>query len=195
MIQLFIEGVSSALLPCSLTLAIPALAVALASRTESTAGLLGYGAALLGSSWLRFSDRSAELTPLTIAGLMAAGTVILVLPVIRRLDVISALGGLLVGVAAAALWEPCVGAAFGGLLDDLPSSGVLGLLRFSIYLIGVVTPMIGVGVVMHYLPDVVTLPLRPVMLVVGVVTLAVLSFTVAIGRQDEILARLTELSV
>ncbi len=194
MIRLLLEGFSSALLPCSLTLAVPALAVALASRTESTSGLIGFATSLVGFSWLRFSDRSETLSAMTIAGLLAAGAVILVMPVIRRLDVVSALGGLLVGIAAAELWEPCVGAAFGGLLDDLPSSGGGGMALFAIYLVGVMAPMIAIGVGLHLLPDVITLPLRPVMLVVGVATLAVLSFTVAIGQQDQILGRLTQLS-
>ncbi len=194
MIGLLVEGFSSALLPCSLTLAVPALAVAFASRTESTAGLIGFAASLLGFSWLRFSDRAEELPRLTIAALLAVGTVVVVLPVIRRLDAVSALGGLLVGIAAAALWEPCVGAEFGGLLDDLPTRGGLGMAMFAIYLAGVTAPIIAAGIALHFVPDVITLPIRPVMLVSGVVVLTALAFTVAIGQQDQILAQLTRLS-
>lgn len=194
MITLFLEGIASSVLPCTLTLLVPALAVALASRTESTAGLVGYGASVVGFSWLRFSDRADELPRLTIAGLLAVGAVVLVLPVIRRLDVVSALGGLLIGIAAAALWEPCDGVAFASLLEGLPGRAGGGMALFAVYLIGVLAPMIGVGLVLHHVPDALTLPLRPVMLVSGLVTLAALSFTVAIGQQHQILARLAELS-
>ncbi len=194
MLKLLFEGFSAALLPCTFTIALPALAVALASRTESTAGLIGYGASLLGFSWLRFSARADELPRLTVAGLVAAGTVVLVLPVIRRLDVVSALGGLLVGIAAAALWEPCVGQEFGSLLNGLPSRGPVGMALFAIYLAGVMAPMVAVGLALHHLPDAITLPLRPVMLTIGVAFLAALSFTVAIGQHEQILGRLTQLS-
>ncbi len=194
MIRLLFEGFSSALLPCSLTLAVPALAVALASRTESTAGLVGFATSLLGFSWLRFSDRAEALPRLTIAGLLAVGAIVLVLPVVRRLDVVSALGGLLIGLSAAALWEPCVGAEFGRLLDELPARGGTGMALFAAYVIGVTAPILAVGVVLHFMPDVLTLPLRPLMSVTGVAMLAILSFTVAIGQQDQVLSRLSQLS-
>lgn len=194
MFELLAEGVSSALLPCSLTVALPALAVALAARTESTSGLLGYAASLLGFSWLRFSDRAEELDRFTIAGMIAVGAAVLVLPLIRRFDVISALGGFLVGIAAAALWEPCVGAEFGGLLNDLPTRGGTGLALMALYTTGVMAPMIALGAAMHYLPEALTLPIRPAMLFVGVGSLTILAVGVAAGYHDELLGELVRLS-
>ncbi|MEZ5377792.1 MAG: hypothetical protein R2733_14900 [Acidimicrobiales bacterium] len=192
--RLLIEGIASAPLPCSLTLLVPALAVALAARTESTAGLLGFGATAVGYSWLRFADRTEPLPSLTIAGLVAAGAIVLVLPVVRRLDVVSALGGVLVGIGAAALWEPCVGAEFGHLLDRLPSRGAVGFLLFAAYALGVLSPIVAIGVALHLLPDGITLPIRPAMLAVGTGALALLAFTVAIGQHDQVLGQLSRLS-
>lgn len=194
MFDLLTEGFSSALLPCSLTIAVPALAVALAARTESTSGLLGYAASLLGFSWLRFSDRAEELDQFTIASMLAVGAMVLILPLIRRFDVISALGGFLVGIAAAALWEPCVGAEFGGLLNDLPTRGGTGLALMALYLIGVMVPMVAVGAALHFLPNTLTLPIRPAMLFVGTGSLVILAVGVAIGYHDELLGELVRLS-
>jgi cytochrome c biogenesis protein CcdA len=177
-----------------LTLAIPALAVALTARQESTAGLVGYATTLAGFSWLRFSGRSDELGRVTIAGLLAVGLAIMLVPVVRRLDAVSMLGGALVGIAAAALWEPCVGAEFGAVLDELPGRGPTGLGPMVVYLAGTMAPVILVGAVMHLVPDRVTRPLRPVMVIAGSATLGALALVVAVGLEGRVLAELALLS-
>ena len=62
-----------------------------------------------------------------VRSLLTAGAVFLVVPVVRRLDAVAGLGGLLIGMATAALWEPIVGAESGALLDGLPTRGAAGL--------------------------------------------------------------------
>ncbi len=194
MIPLLLEGFESALLPCSLVVLVPGAAVGLASRQESTPGLLGFAAAMIVFAWLRFAGHVEAFDRATIAGLLAVGLVMIVLPVVRRLDVVSGLGGFLVGVAASALWEPCVGAQFGSLLDDLPTRGPTGFALTAVYLVGVGAPIIAAGAVLHLIPDPVTLPARPLMLLIGGGTLAVLSLGVAAGVHDELIGRLVDLS-
>ncbi len=194
MIPLLFEGFESALLPCSLVILVPAAAVALASRQESTPGLLGFAGALIVFAWLRFAGHIEAFDRVTIAGLLACGLVVIAAPVVRRLDVVSGLGGFLVGIAASALWEPCVGAEFGALLDDLPTRGPTGFALLAVYLVGVGAPIIAAGAALHLIPDPLTLPARPVMLVVGGGTLAMLALGVAAGLHDELIGRLVELS-
>ncbi len=192
MIRLLLEGIESAPTVSSVMILIPAAAAALAARQESTAALVGFAVAFVGAAWLRFADRSDQLGALTTAGLLAVGAAFLVVPVVRRLDAVAALGGLLVGLATAALWEPIVGAEFGALLDGLPTRGAAGLALLAIHVLGVAAPIVLLGVALHVIPDPILLPIRPVMLAVGGGTLGVVALFTAVGRYDRLVGGIVE---
>lgn len=194
-IELIFEGFESALLPCSLILLLPGVAVALAARQEATAAVLGFVPASVAVGWLRFSNRIDDPSPRFVALGLAAAIVLLLVPLVRRLDVVSAAGGALAGGAAAALWLPCVGEHFGNLLDDLPNRGVTGIVPFAFYLIGVMAPVALLAAVLHLIPGPFLLPVRPFMMVLGGVILGALALTAAVGLDDDLVGRLVELSL
>ena len=195
MIDLLAEGLESALLACSLIVLVPGAAAAVAARQESSSALVGFGGGLVALSWLRFSDRGGDLATGVVALLLAAAVVLLVVPLVRRLNIVTGLGGVLTGAAAGVLWEPCVGSEFGDLLVSLPDRGASGLGLFAVYLLGVVSPLLVLGALLHLIPNSTLILVRPLMLVIGGGTLAVLAVATAAGYSDDLVGRLVEWSV
>ncbi len=195
MIDLLLEGLESALLPCSLILLIPGIAVALAARQESTPALVGFVGAAWVFSWLRFSATVDGFERPIVAMAFAASAALLLVPLLRRLDVLALLGGALGGAAAAALWQPCVGENFGTLLGELPDQAPAGVGLLAIYLLGVLAPVIALGAVMHLIPNPLMLPVRPVMMAIGGGVLGLLALTTAVGLDDNLVSKLVSLSV
>lgn len=195
MLELLLEGFESALLPCSFILLIPGLAVAIAARQESTPAVLGFIVASLLVGWLRFSNRLDDPPSGFVALALAGAVVLLLVPLIRRLDIVSAGGGVLAGGAAAFLWLPCVGEEFGTLLGELPGRGGSGLALMSLYLLGVLSPVVLVAAGMHLIPDGLFLPARPFMMAIGGAVLGLLALGTAVGFDDEIVSQLVEWSL
>lgn len=195
MIELLLEGLESALLPCSLIILIPGVATAFAARKESSPALMGFVPACIFMSWLRFSGKGGDFDRLIIAGAFAAAIVLLLVPILRRLDILAFAGGVLAGGAAASLWQPCVGAEFGDLLSDLPTRGIVGFALFTIYTVAVLAPVLALGAVMHLLPTSIWLPLRPFMMIVGGSTLGLLAAATAVGLDDNLVGQLVSWSI
>lgn len=195
MIDLLREGLESALLPCSFILLVPGIAAALAARQESTPALTGFIPATVGFSWLRFSGNGGDYESPIVAMAFAAAAALLLIPLLRRLDILAFAGGILAGAASATLWQPCVGEEFGTLLGDLPDRGAVGIALFALYVLGVLAPLGALGAVMHLIPDALMLPIRPFMMVIGGATLALLALTTAVGLDDELVSKLVSLSV
>lgn len=195
MIELLLEGFESALLPCSLILLIPGLAVALAARQESTPALIGFVLSTFAFSWLRFSGNGGDFERPIIAIAFAASAGLLLIPVLRRLNLLAIAGGLLGGAASAELWQPCVGEEFGTLLTELPERGAVGVALFGLYLLGVLAPVIALGAVMHLIPNPLMLPIRPFMMVAGGVVLGLLAVTTALGLDDNLVGQLVSWSI
>ncbi len=195
MIELLREGLESALLPCSLIVLVPGVAVALAARQESTPALAGFLVGTLAFSWMRFSDNGGDFERPVIAMAFAASVALLLVPLLRRVDLLAIGGGLLAGSAAASLWQPCVGEEFGTLLNDLPDRGPVGVGLLAVYLVGVLAPVIAVGAIMHLIPNPLMLPVRPFMMAVGGGTLGLLALTVLVGLDDNLVSKLVSLSI
>lgn len=195
-VDLLIEGFESALLPCSFVALVPGAAAVIASRQESTAAFAGFFAGFVALSYLRFSNRGGDLPPLVVAVMLATAVVLLAIPLVRRLDIVTGSGGLLVGGAAGVLWEPCVGIEFADLVNTLPDrSAVPGLLLLTGYVIGVIAPVVALAAVLYLIPNSTLILARPVMLVIGCGTLAVLALATAAGFSDDVIGKLVELSV
>lgn len=195
-IELLVEGFESAFLPCSFVLLVPGAAALLASRQESTSAFVGFFVGLMALAFLRFSDRGGELPTVLIALMLAVAVVLLAIPIVRRLNIVTGAGGLLVGASAGVLWEPCVGPHFADLVNGLPDRGVpVGVILFTSYVIGVVAPLIALASALYLIPNSTLILIRPVMLVVGCGTLAILALATAAGLSDDVIGKLVELSV
>lgn len=195
MIDLLIEGLESAFLPCSLILLLPGLATAFVARTkESAIALGGFAIGTLIIGWLRFSDRFSELGTGSAALALAVGAAFLAVPLMRRISLVAIAGGVMTGGAAAILWEPCVGAEFGTLLGELPTSGALSIFKFAAYIVGVLAPLIVVGGVFAAIPGPLLIPARPAMMATGLVIFVGLALAVALGFHDELVSQLVEWS-
>ena len=195
-VNLLVEGFESALLPCSFVVLVPGAAAVIASRQESTSAFVGFFVGLVALSFLRFSGRGGDLSPTMVALLLAAAVVLLAIPLVRRLNIVTGAGGLLVGAAAGVLWEPCVAIHFADLLNDLPTrTPVAGAVLLAAYIIGVIAPLFGLAAVLYLIPNPTLILARPFMLIVGCGTLAIMALATAAGFSDEIIGRLVELSV
>ncbi len=195
MIDLLVEGFETALFPCSLVLLAPGVAAAVTARQESAAALTGYVTTVIVVGWLRFSGQIGDIGIPIVAMAFALAAALLVVPLIRRINLVSAAGGGVAGVAAAALWEPCVGAEFGGLLSDLTGRGVVGVFLMGVYLVGIMAPLAIVGAVLHLIPNPFLLPARPFMMVAGSAFFAVLAVATATGVINSVISKLVELSI
>lgn len=195
-VDLLIEGFESALLPCSFVVLVPGAAAVIASRQESTSAFVGFLVGLIALSFLRFSGRGGDLSTTMVALLLAAAVVLLAIPLVRRLNIVTGAGGLLVGAAAGVLWVPCVAIHFADLLNDLPARNpVVGVALLIVYIVGVIAPLFGLAAVLYLIPNPTLILARPFMLVVGCGILAVMALATAAGFSDEVIGRLVEMSV
>lgn len=195
-VDLLLEGFESALLPCSFVVLVPGAAAVIGSRQESTSTFAGFFVGLAALSFFRFSGRGGDLSPTVTALMLAAAAVLVSIPLVRRLNIVTGAGGLMAGGAAGVLWEPCVSIHFADLLNDLPARNpVVGAALLTVYIAGIVAPLLGLTAVLYLIPNPTLILARPVMLVIGAGTLALLALTVAAGFSDEIISELVERSV
>lgn len=195
MIPLLLEGFESALLPCSLVVLIPAAAAAIAARAELIPALAGFFGAITLLSWLRFSDRGGDW-PIGIAALaLIIAAVLFTVPLIGDDSVSAALAGAFAGAAAAQLWEPCVGAEFGQLLNDLPTSGATGLGSMAVFLVGVTAPVIGFAALLKLIPEWMLDYGQTALAIGGATVLAVMAVATAMGLHDDVVGQLIRWSV
>lgn len=188
--QLIAEGFQSALLPCSLILLVPGLAVALTARAAFIPASASFAVGAIALSWARFSDRGGGFHPIILAIAFALAAIILLVPLRARLDVLAVVAGLLTGAASAELWRPCVGSEFGQLLNELPSRGYSGLALIMVYLTCVLAPLAGLAAIHHLIPEWMLDRAEPAWAVIGGVVLAVLAFSTAIGLHEDFVSRL-----
>lgn len=195
-VDLLIEGFESALLPCSFVVLVPGAAVVIASRQESTSAFVGFFIGLIALSFMRFSGRGGNLSTTVVALLLAAAVVLVAIPLVRRLNVVTGAGGLLVGAAAGVLWEPCVAVHFAELLNGLPDrTPVVGVALLVVYIVGVIAPLFALAAALYLIPNPTLILARPVMLIAGCGVLAMMALATAAGFSDDIIGRLVELSV
>ncbi|MEM9563612.1 MAG: hypothetical protein AAGA93_13385 [Actinomycetota bacterium] len=192
--QLLAEGFESAVLPCSLILLVPGAAVGLTARAAAVPAIAAYTTGVLAMSWLRFSERGGDHPALLVAGALMLATILLLVPLISRLDLAALPAGLLAGGATAELWRPCIGPELGRLLDTLPAEGFGGLGWLALHLVGVLAPLGLLAALHHLTPDGILERLEPVWAVAGGLLLAVLSVATAVGLQDDLTGRLLEWS-
>ncbi len=194
MLALFGEGLTSALFPCSLVLAVPGVAVGLAARRFSAAALGTFVLGLLISSWLRFAGIIGVWPSLiTGAAFLLSGIVHLVATA-KRPAAVAAAASFAVGGATGSLWRPCVGDDFGNVLNAMAGSGLSGGFDLGVYIVGVMAPVIALTAAANAVPPAwIERASRPmswlgggILVLLGVATMA--------GLDDQVVNRLFELS-
>lgn len=195
MLALLPEGLESALLPCSLILLIPGAAIALTARETAIPATAAFATGVLALSWTRFADRGAGFHPTVAAAALLIAAVLLLSTRFAGRDLTALGAGLLAGGASAELWRPCVGEEFGVLLNELPGRGLSGLGLHTVYLIGVLSPLVVLAAVHHLVPDSILKKLEPVWAVVGGLILIGLSLATALGLHEALVSRLFEWSL
>lgn len=190
MIRLLLEGVSSTLLPCSLTVLVPGVAVFAASRKESFKAMIAFLVALVVFAWFPLSGRGPALPDPLIALAFLAGGVLLLIPLIRRIDIVSMAGGIAVAWATASLWQPCVGEEFGMLLNSMPNRGISGFILLSIYLAGLTLPLSMLTAAAELVPGAIRSLVSPLLAVLGGFILAMATVGVALGFHERLLEQL-----
>jgi hypothetical protein len=151
-LALFGEGLTSALFPCSLVLAVPGIAVAIASRRFSATALGLFVLGLLISSWLRFAGIIGVWPSLITGGAFLLSGIVHLVATAKRPAAVVALVGLLVGGATGSLWRPCVGDDFGNVLNALVESGLRGGFDLGVYIVGVMAPVIALTAAANAVP-------------------------------------------
>ncbi len=195
MLMLLVEGFEAAILPCTLILLIPGIAVALTARETALPALTGFCLSVLIFSWLRFSESGAGWHRLFAALALFIAVAILLAPPVARLDLVALLGGALAGFAAAELWLPCVGAEFGQLLTRLPELGTSGLGSMAVYLLGALSPLLALGAIHHLTADWFLELIEPPLSIVGAAIMAGLAVATAVGFHETLVGKLFEWSL
>ena len=194
MFALFAEGLETAFFPCSLVLAVPSIAIALGGRRYSAAGIGMFIVGLISSSWLRFAGFS-EVWPSIFTGVaLLAAAAVLVRPLIKTEAISTATAGLVAGAATGTLWRPCVGFEFGEALTAMNTSGPAGVVQLTIYVFGVMAPIIALTAVATALPPAWIERAKRPLLIIGSGVLAVMGVAVIAGLDDRVINRLFELS-
>jgi len=139
MISSFGEGITQALLPCSWTLLLPAVALGMATRKAAAPG--AFAGSLVLTAWI--SAAGWVVPPVWLAGVA-----LLIGGVLWWRRGPTYLPTAIVGIGAAWAWQPCVGPELGEALttaqrDPLSALGGLAMFLLGVTVVGVA---IGLGV-------------------------------------------------
>lgn len=178
MIALLGEAVGALWLPCSATVVVPAVVLAVAGRgrwavTAAAAAGLVVGA-FVAVAW------APPVPPVVVGIALAAGAVGAAR---RRAAPTSTLGGALAGLAAGSLWQPCVGAALGDALTTALTSPWAALVPIGAYVAVLTLPGAAATALLRVGGGRATSTVLPVGAAVAGLALAVL---VAVGLGDDV---------
>ena len=194
MIRLLLEGFHAAWLPSSLLVVVPGLAALLAAQDELRVTLVGFCTAVAFVSWLRFSHHGADWPLVAAAVALVLATLLFLVPTVDGRKIVSSVGGALAGGAAAELWQPLVGPELGRLLVDLPNRGWTAPVSLAVYLLGVLTPVIILGLLLRLAPNWLLESASQVLAYLGGAVLAALAILTAIGLHDWLASHLIQWS-
>ena len=195
MIDLVLEGFSAAWLPCSLVVLVPGGAAALAAGEERVPSLIGFMVSASLVSWLRFADRGGDWPLGVVALALGLATAFYFVPIVVSEPAMATVAGILAGGAAAELWEPCVGPEFGQLLNDLPEQGLGGMASLTLYMIGILAPLVGFGAMLRLVPLWIMESIQGALAVIGGAMLVIRGLATAAGLHDEVISKLFQWSL
>lgn len=195
MMEPFFEAVRDLLLPCSLTLVIPGVSAALATKRDplpvAAAGFVGIAAV----GWLRSTGQVGGAPEGLIAFALGLLTVIafgaLWFDETGTGQRVTA--GLVIGVTSAAIWAPCVGEELGVILNNGPDNPFGVLVPFVLFAAGLALPSVGVALsrIGFNLPKALTRAVSMIGTAIGVV----IGLLLATGLYSEVVTRLAIASV
>lgn len=184
MIRLLVEGFQAAWLPSSLLVVVPGLAALLAAQDEVRVTLIGYCAAVAFVAWLRFARHGADWPLVMAAAALVLAALLFLVPTVDGRKIVSAVGGSLAGGAAAELWQPLVGPQLGRLLIELPTRDWTASVSLTMYVLGVLTPVIALALLLRVAPDRLVNWASQALAYLGGAVLAVLAVLTVIGLHD-----------
>jgi cytochrome c biogenesis protein CcdA len=148
----FVEGLRSTVLPCSLTLIVPVVAVALAARRPTTATISAV-LATLAAMWVR----AAGLVPVPATRWVAVILALFALAMfgawIRSDTRAYTWLAVIPGALAGWIWQPCVGRVLGDILQAAGERTPSSVLLLGAYALGVLIPAFAVALARVSLGD------------------------------------------
>ncbi len=190
--DLFFEGITAIFYLSSLTLLLPGFAATLIARAESSAAAVGFVLAAILVSWFRFSGNLAEPPTRVLAAAMVVSIIGLVIPLVRRVNLVTGAAGAVCGGVAALSWWPALSTHAGPVFVDLPTSDARGLAELTIYMVGIFAPLILGASALAITPNATTLPFRPLMLFSGAAVLGVFTLLLFSGTMPDLATWLGE---
>jgi cytochrome c biogenesis protein CcdA len=163
----FAEGVEAIVLPCSWTLLVPAV-VAVGVALGRRMVVVG----TIGGLVLGLMTRAAGIgLPVPLEGPVAGVLLGAGLLLICRSQRWAGAGGSITGVAAASMWQPCVGARLGSILSL--ASPLEAASQMIPYALGVTIPVVAVGLMAEFVPRTSTGWVSRIAAILGVVLVLV----------------------
>ena len=196
MLNLFFEGIQSALLPCSAVILIPGVLIVLAGRDKKYPAMAAFiiGASIF--SWLELSEQQSYLNNVS-AGLLFAVSAIVAFP--RKSDkdlrVTSVVSGITAGIASVSLWVPCTGEHYGDLQETIDENNIGGLFHQLSYLLGITIPLIAVAAIFLLIkPKIYKRIVKPLTYFASA-TLMIFAILVVAGAHETMISNLTKWSI
>ncbi len=193
--MILLEGVEAAVLPCTLTLLLPGLAIAVASGRNAPWATVGM---ILGTSlgaWLRFAgwwfDEPEGGGRVVVAAALVALGVILV-AVDRAWSTV--LAAFAVGGIASWLWVPCVGPGLGDIINNTSSDPARYLVPLLFYFVGVFLPLIILSALAYLHPALARVRDHRITRGFGFGLICLIAAALAFGFYDEIRAELSRIT-
>lgn len=189
---LFLEGVEAISQPCSLVVLLPALALVLVGRAGRATIALSYLCAASLLMWAKAAGHWSVSPRGTIVVVIALGIAATFGGALRPTAESAWFtgAGMMGGAIAGWMWQPCVGAEFGAVLNDASGGRPLTLLSMVVYVAGVLLPALMVAALPTAVPPVRRSLDHGVTRVAGLVFGAAYALTVAVGRYDDLVGEL-----
>ena len=190
--DLFAEAIRSAFLPCSFALLVPALVlIGLRSSNDRnrTLAVFGLWAALF--AWLPFVGLATGRGGIVGGAAFIGGIWLLGW---RSESWASLAGASLLGGFAGATWIPCVGPEFGSILVRGLDSPISAVAPMTIYIIGVLTPIIVIVAAIEFVPSIRHLADHERTITVARVTGFILGLIVLLGQYGRLMSELARRS-
>jgi len=196
LINLFFEGIESAILPCSLVLIIPGILISLGSRNDRIIGISAYTVGIILFSWLELSGNSIRFNN-TAAGICFAAAALILFQKQnhKNLQLVSVASGLLAGIAAASLWVPCTGEHYGNLTDTMSTAGLSGPFLQASYVLGVIIPLIAFTSIFYIVKPKVIKKIDKPLAFFSTMVLFVFAILVVAGSHETLISNLTKWSL
>ena len=194
--DLLIEAVESITLACTLAVLVPGLGLVLGAGDRSPHVATGYILGLAVTAWARFGGwipaPDSFAADLALA-LLLAGSAAAILW--RRVDArLIAPAAAVFGASISMYWRPCVGVAFGDVLNEIPDSPWSTLPSMVVFVAVLLLPIAVIAAAPVAFEPLVAVRRHRGVIGVGAATCALVALVVAVGWFDDLMGELFRLS-